>query len=442
MKKKIIIGAAAVVVLTAAVVGGLGLARLHQRRVLASYPRVILVGMDGAGWNFIDPLLADGRLPHFRAMMHDGAYGTLQTVAPTKSSIIWTCIATGKTMAKHGIVDWTFVKKNNIQLPYSQSERRAKAFWNILSDRKRTVGVINWFVTYPPEPVNGFMVSEPFRNLGRVLASGREVTYPPELLNEIKFAEQTKPRQLLRQEHMPDFDRQNPHGAISIHFPLFVCQDKTVEVASLYLLQKKPVEVFAVYFHLIDAVSHFGTYFMDQSLLEKGRQEQFKLGKVTDETRREIDSAYSRQVLAPIYDYADRILGEFLVRAKTDTTVIVCSDHGFYFQGGGYNHYNTWEIPHGIVLLKGPRIRKDVHLQRAHIYDILPTMLYLVGLPVGRDMDGQVLGEAFDQDYFRKHPVKFIPTYEDGRPRAAAGKRNKDIDEKTMEEFKALGYIK
>lgn len=423
------------------VITSYGLITLHKRHVQASYPRVLIIGVDGAGWNFMDPLLAEGHLPHFRYMMDHGAYGTLETIRPTKSSVIWTSIATGKTMAKHGIVDWTFAKKNDMELPFSQSERRAKAFWNILSDRGRSVGVINWFVSYPPEKVKGFMVSEPIRNLGRVLARKLNVTYPPKLLEELKFAEQTNPRKIMVQEHLPDFDLMNPNGKFNVHFPAFVAQDKTVELVGLHLLKTRPVEVYGIYFHLIDFTSHFGSYFMDHALLKKGREEQLKLGRVSDATRKEIDTAYSR-VLAPVYDYADRILGEFLDLAKPDTTVIVCSDHGFYFQGGGYNHYDTWEIPHGVILMLGPQVKKNYHLERAHIYDILPTMLHLVGLPVGRDMDGKVLLEAFDPAFVHSRPVKFIRTYEDGKPRAKLPARDKEVDKKTLEEFKALGYIK
>ncbi len=438
-KKLVVVLIAAAAILAAG--SGFVLVRSRARRVQAAYPRVILIGMDGLGWNFMEPLISEGRLPRFKQMMDQGAAGTLETILPTKSSVIWTSIATGKTMAKHGIVDWTFVKKNEIELPYSQSQRRAKAFWNILSDRGRPVGVINWFVTYPPEKVKGFMVSDPFRNLERNLRRNLTLTYPAALLDELRFAEQKRPRRLLESEHLPDFDRLNPNGKFSINFPHFVAQDKTVELASLYLLEKKPVEVFAVYFHLVDAVSHFASYFMDPALRQKGVAEQKKLGKVTDATRKEIDAAYAR-VLAPVYDYADRILGEFLDEAKPDTTVIVCSDHGFYFQGGGYNHYNVWEVPHGVVLMKGPNVLKGYHFPKAHIYDILPTILYLVGLPVGRDMDGRVLLDAFEPTLVHSRKVEFIKTYEDGKRRQPAQPRDKEVDKKTLEEFKALGYIK
>lgn len=404
------------------------------------YPRVVILGIDGIGWNFINPLFKEGKLPNLHALVTEGSTGLLQTITPTKSSVIWTSIATGKSMVKHGIVDWTFLKKNKIQVPYSQTERRAKAFWNILSDRRRSVGVINWFVSYPPEKVRGFMVTEPFRNLGRKDLAGIEITYPPDLIKSIAFAAQTRPRQILEQENLPDYNMITPDGPLTSHYRNFVAQDKAVEVGGLYLLKNFPVEVYAIYFHLPDVVSHFGALYLDPRLAEKGRKEERELGRVTPETLQEIDTGYSK-ILEPFYAYADRILGKYLARCSPDTTFIVCSDHSFVFQNGGYNHFDMKTIPHGVILLKGPFIKKNHTLSRAHVYDVLPTLLYMLGLPVAEDMDGKVLIEAFTDDFLRKHSLKTIRTYEDGKKRVTS-RRNSKVDEKVLEDFKSLGYIK
>ena len=110
---------------------------------------MIIIGVDGAGWNFMNPLLKKGKLPNFDRLVKEGSSGVLKTINPTKSSVIWTSIATGKSMVKHGIVGWTYVKKNKIEVPFTQTNRRVKAFWNIFSEFGWKVGVINWFVTLP-----------------------------------------------------------------------------------------------------------------------------------------------------------------------------------------------------------------------------------------------------------------------------------------------------
>ena len=82
-------------------------------------------------------------------------------------------------MVKHGILDLTYLKKNNIEVPYTQKNRRVKAFWNIFSEFGWTVGVINWFVTFPPEEVNGFMVSPAFANHRSQKGPGRDPHHVP-----------------------------------------------------------------------------------------------------------------------------------------------------------------------------------------------------------------------------------------------------------------------
>jgi arylsulfatase A-like enzyme len=213
-----------------------------------------------------------------------------------------------------------------------------------------------------------------------------------------------------------------------------------VEVAALHLLKNYPVEVFAAYFHLVDVASHFVSSGFDPRLRHMAREEERRLGHVAPETRTALDTASSRR-LEPIYAYADKIVGEFLDNMKPDSTLIVCSDHGFNFQNGGYSHVMSREVPHGILLIKGPGVRRHHEIRAAHIYDIVPTLLYDLGLPVAQDMDGKVLADIFEQGELGRKPVTFIKTYEDGKRRTSS-KLNPATKEKLLEELRALGYIK
>jgi predicted AlkP superfamily phosphohydrolase/phosphomutase len=408
-------------------------------------PRVVIIGLDGAGWNIINPLLEENALPYFNYLMKNGSYGTLTTIKPTISSVVWTSIATGKSMVKHGVVDWTYLNKHNIRVPYRRSERRAKTFWNILSELGWRVGVINWFITFPPEEVNGFMVSEEFRHLGKREISKIEMTYPKVLQKKLQFVLRTKrdfPK-IREEENLPDFKERKPSGEgprrLSPFYDNFVIQDKMIELTSLYLFERFPVDAFATYFRLIDVVSHFGCGYIDPQLLKKGKEEEQK-GKVSQETLASIDRAFS-QILKPVYAYSDRILGKFLKLVNSQTTVIVVSDHGFGFHKGGYGHSDTPEIPHGIILIKGPHIKKGYKIKNAHIYDILPTLLYAFNLPIGKDIDGKVLEEAFDEKFLKKQPIRYIDSYE-GEVKIKKGEGDKILDQKTLEELRALGYIK
>ena len=68
--------------------------------------------------------------------------------------------------------------------------------------------------------------------------------------------------------------------------------------------------------------------------------------------------------------------------------------------------------PDGVVLAIGDGIRAGATVEGGSILDIAPTILYLMGLPVARDMEGRVLIEIVEEDFARAHPVTFIPSYE------------------------------
>jgi predicted AlkP superfamily phosphohydrolase/phosphomutase len=432
------------IILISAIVAGYFIVLKKDEPFLDS-PHVVIIGLDGAGWNLIDPLLEEGFLPNIQHMKDKGGYGTLETIRPVKSSVIWTSIATGKSMVKHGVVDWTYINKNNIEVPYRQSERRVKAIWNIIGELGWKVGVINWFITFPPEEVNGYMISEEFRHFGRRNFSKVSVTYPKNLLGKLEFARFKRKdfQNVLEEENLPNFkERHSGYGDESKlvqNYDNFVLQDKTIDLTSLYLYQRFPVDLFLSYFRMIDVVSHFACAYITPELLAKGVEEE-KKGKVTSATLAQIDRDFSR-VMKPIYAYSDRILGKFLERSGPQSTMIVVSDHSFGYNKGGYGHTNLAEIPHGIILIKGPHIKKGHQIQDAHIYDILPTVLYLFDLPVAEDMDGEVLTDVFDKKFLKERPIRFIKSYEDKTIRIK-GKKDEALDKKMLEELRALGYIK
>ena len=67
--------------------------------------KVLLIGLDGASWNVMQPLIDKGRLPNIKQLMDNGCWGTMESPGPLLSEVIWTTIATGKTFQKHGIID-------------------------------------------------------------------------------------------------------------------------------------------------------------------------------------------------------------------------------------------------------------------------------------------------------------------------------------------------
>ncbi len=73
----------------------------------------------------------------------------------------------GKTMLKHGIMDFSYLKKNGIKVPFTKSQRREPAIWQILTSYNKSNAVINWWVSHPPDKVKGVMLSDHFRRFAQ-----------------------------------------------------------------------------------------------------------------------------------------------------------------------------------------------------------------------------------------------------------------------------------
>lgn len=412
-------------------------------------PKVMVIGLDGADWNILNPLLEQKKLPHLASMIKEGSSGVLHTVRPTKSPVIWTSIGTGKTMLKHGVLDWNYVENNSINIPYSVEDIRVKFAWEILGGYKYTVGVVNWFCTFPAPPVNGYLVSDRFSiSVDRYLEYDG-ITFPPELYDKlypkvVRFRDRQF-RKLRKIENIPHYlEEANQRFDIIPEgrrrqlrfFRRFFLKDKSVENVALFLLEAVPVDFFAVYLRLIDTTSHFASIFLEEDLREKWLRENDELGGPSPETEAELYRNMA-DIIAPIYIYMDNILGRLKAKSAPDTTFIIVSDHGFNFSPIGYNHYNTPELAHGVIIINGPGVKAGSRINNASIYDVTPTILALYGIPAGEDMDGKILQDAFS----RRLKSKTISTHEDGQ-RSQQQKTPRELDEDVLEELRSLGYIK
>lgn len=197
-------------------------------------------------------------------------------------------------------------------------------------------------------------------------------------------------------------------------------------------MQLEPWDFIAVYF---DAIDHFGHGFMRY---HPPRQTHIP----------EKDFEIFKGVVEGGYRYHDMMLEVLLELAGEDTTVILISDHGFH-----PDHLRPKAIPlepagpaakhrpYGIVVMKGPGIRKDERIYGATLLDIAPTILTLFGLPVGEDMDGKPLVQAFE----KPPPINTIESWKkvDGNSGMhTADKRMNPVEAReAIKQLVALGYI-
>src|SRR6185369_4657192 len=66
----------------------------------------------------------------------------------------------------------------------------------------------------------------------------------------------------------------------------------------------------------------------------------------------------------------------------------------------------------GFVAITGPDVTHKDNPGSAYAVDVVPTVLFSAGLPVGRDMDGRVLIDAFSEEFIRRSTLSVIQTYE------------------------------
>ncbi len=130
----------------------------HQRP-----PVLIVVGLDAFNWRVLTPLLRDGRMPALSRVVNSGWWDVLlPEEGPIISPRLWTSIATGRKVRGHGIYDWQVYDRTRGRRSAGPGDRTCAAFWNVLSDRGLSVGVIDWMATWPPETIRGYMVSKVF----------------------------------------------------------------------------------------------------------------------------------------------------------------------------------------------------------------------------------------------------------------------------------------
>ena len=415
----------------------------HRAATKGSGPapaKVLLVGWDAADWKVIRPLMDSGGMPNLQRLVREGASGRIATLHPPLSPMLWTSIATGKRPFQHGIHGFTEPMPDGSGVrPVTNLSRTSKALWNILSQSGLRSIVIGWWPSHPVEPINGVMVSDRYHRASRPLHEGwplpADTVHPQELAGELA-ALRVHPDQLtppMVERFIPlareiDQDRDKRLAA----FLRTLAECRSIQAAAAWLLDRQPWDFLAVYFEALDHFCH--------SFMRYHPPRQSWIGAR--------DFEIYHNVVAMAYQFHDEMLGALLARAGEDTTVIVMSDHGFH-----PDHLRPSSIPDipagpaiehrdfGVLAIRGPRIKKDAALDGASVLDIAPTILTLLRLPVGQDMDGKVLSQAF-VDF---PGVALIPSWEevpgaDGR-HPAHTRLDPIAASEAMEQLIALGYI-
>jgi predicted AlkP superfamily phosphohydrolase/phosphomutase len=290
-----------------------------------SHPRVMLIGFDGATLDLIQPWVQAGLLPNFARLMSEGAYGPLESTIPPVTPAAWGTLATGVNPGKHGVYDF-FARRPNSYDTYvvNARDRHGPTLWGLLGQAGYRVTVLSVPATYPPDPVNGSMVS------GLLTPNeAKDAAFPPELLEELKHA-------------VPGFGF-HPPGIFSkgqeVDFIQSVLAwDEMTLDATEFLMKREPWDFLFTVFIGTDIVSHW----MWREMVTQGASVTSSDPAVREKLAHAIENVYRQ---------ADTILGKMLEAAGDNTYVMVVSDHGF----GPLNYYmhvNAWLVERGYMKVK------------------------------------------------------------------------------------------
>lgn len=409
--------------------------------------KLLLVGLDGADWAIVDPLLEQGKMPNLARLIAGGARGKLGTITPTLSPVVWTSIATGVEPNRHGILDFLVPAPDGSPgEPVRSTQRLVPAFWEILSDAGISCGITGWWATWPAEPILGHLVSDrlAYQLFGyrADLASDEGKTFPPELYADIRAQivdPASVPWEVMlryldgRRRRAEEFDPDERRLLDDLR--TLIASGETYLGIARELADRRPARLEAVYLEGTDTIGHL---FMP-----------YRAPKLPRVDPRRFESFH--EAVDRYYETADAYLGRLLEGRGPEWTVVVLSDHGFTSDATrpllsdsriGHGAAADWHRRFGVIVVSGRHARAGARLQEASIYDIAPTILALFGQPVPRSWPGRVLAEAFDTPFFDAHPVRFRrddPVRRAGSP--TEGEASDPGAEERREKLRGLGYI-
>lgn len=390
--------------------------------------RVAIFAIDGADWELISELSADGRIPNIRELSLGGTTASLQTIQPTVSPLVWTSVATGLPPDRHGVVDFI---DSRTKRPVDSRTRRTPAVWDIAEAFGRQAVTVNWWTGWPARPDSATTFDTP-------VTLQRGAIYPAQLAQRIAQlevpAQTIGAPQVRRFLNITDAEFNTAVSSGGPMDPVNVFRDVLAKTwtdhrVALNLYQQQEPLLLMVNYEGTDAVNHlFAPY-----------HPPYREGISQTNFRKYWPS------VANYYSEVDRLIGEWMKVLSDDTTVIIVSAHGFrwgknrpYAQPVGRAALSDHRNP-GVFIAYGNHVAASRANHTISLYDIVPTVLAVMGLPESTEMPGQHAGWVF-RDIAAVSSVRII-SYDEFFPlNNLAGGTSVDSQQYTQK-LQAIGHI-
>jgi predicted AlkP superfamily phosphohydrolase/phosphomutase len=396
--------------------------------------KLLIIGIDSADWQLLNPLLDEGRLPNMAAFREQSASGGMETFVPlTKSPILWASISTGVAPEMHGIGG--FVKGAD-QDPITGLDWQAPAIWDIAGAADLSSAVIGMWTTYPAREINGAVVSD-FLPYGHGREAPLEGLVSPAAYTEEILAARVDPQDIPLADlahFLPESMLEHAQAA----YPEIVEKLKTIYAADLsyvnaarLLAAKQDYDLFYFYQRGPDMISHLFWAYMEP-----------------DKSRRDLSTeevAIFGQVVPRYYDYSDEVMGEVLSWFPADRQTVVLSDHGFFGPRKSGKKGAAEHSKYGIFLIRSPLYEPGSRFDSLPLYDVCPTMLATLNLPASKEMPGLVMQDCltgFGKRVAEKLEAGRIDSYQALSPdQDFTGEKDEVVNEEIRRQLKSLGYI-
>ena len=298
--------------------------------------KVLIIGLDGATWTVLKPWLDEGKLPHLAKLIANGCWGDLRSTIPPLTAPAWSSFLTGKNPGKHGV--FHFIDIDDVPEDGNREEAeivdarsiKSATLWDIVAHHDLKVGVVNVPMSYPPRPVNGFMVT------GLLTPPESDIfTYPPELSGEITDYQIDLDRFIKQKPFAADGDQPKPKRVVKPSLQLMEefqeMEEKRCRL-TLSLMASQAWDVCMVVFTASDRMGHYlWPYHLAQDL--DGSQE----------------GADLHQAIVQYYIRMDEMIGELVAEAGPGATTVLMSDHGMGRIYTKNTHWNNWLFKNGYL---------------------------------------------------------------------------------------------
>jgi len=380
--------------------------------------KVLLIGLDGATFSILDPLMRDGVMPFLRDLTSSGARAELTSVIPPLTPPAWTSLMTGRSPGNHGIFDFLRFefRSSGRQLRVLDSDDVAcPTVWSIAGRQGLRTNVLNFPMTFPARGIHGNVVPGwvPWRHL-------RLASYPRALYEQLRTAlPEFNPRELamdmaLEERALEGCHREEEYEEL---IKLHIRRERQWFQVLRYLMRNDPAELTAVLFDGVDKLQHVCWRFLDSALFPANPS-------VLESRVREWCLNYFREI--------DQFIGEIVAEAGKDASVVIASDHGFgptvevfhlneWLQRHGYlvwANANTVQQKHSETLGIGTMARRfyEIDWEKTTAYCPTPSSNGIYITPPGADGRG-VPRERYES--FRRELMEELLQFKDestGRP--------------------------